>query len=118
MSCTAAEVAEAVLAVLGVREGAASAPVGERLAGAVRDKRLLLLLDNCEHVVDAVAEVTAALLAVAPGLRVLATSQELLGLAGERVLPVPPWNRPTPSPSSWRARQPLRLASRWKGWTG
>ncbi|MFH8753168.1 BTAD domain-containing putative transcriptional regulator [Streptomyces rimosus] len=90
VSCTAAEVAEAVLAVLGVREGAASAPVGERLAGAVRDKRLLLLLDNCEHVVDAVAEVTANLLAVAPGLRVLATSQELLGLAGERVLPVPP----------------------------
>ncbi|KOT76215.1 ATPase [Streptomyces rimosus subsp. pseudoverticillatus] len=90
VSCTAAEVAEAVLAVLGVREGAASAPVGERLAGAVRDKRLLLLLDNCEHVVDAVAEVTADLLAVAPGLRVLATSQELLGLAGERVLPVPP----------------------------
>ncbi len=90
VSCTAAEVAEAVLAVLGVREGAASALVGERLAGAVRDKRLLLLLDNCEHVVDAVAEVTANLLAVAPGLRVLATSQELLGLAGERVLPVPP----------------------------
>ncbi|KOT90049.1 ATPase [Streptomyces sp. NRRL F-5755] len=89
-ACTAAEVAEAVLAVLGVREGAASGPAVERLAGAVRDKRLLLLLDNCEHVVDAVAEVTADLLAAAPGLRVLATSQELLGLAGERVLPVPP----------------------------
>ncbi|KAA6215305.1 AfsR/SARP family transcriptional regulator [Streptomyces albofaciens JCM 4342] len=87
---TAAELAEAVLAVLGVREGAASGPAVERLAGAVRDKRLLLLLDNCEHVVDAVAEVTAKLLAAAPGLRVLATSQELLGLAGERVRPVPP----------------------------
>ncbi|MEV5596578.1 BTAD domain-containing putative transcriptional regulator [Streptomyces sp. NPDC052496] len=89
-ACTAAEVAEAVLAVLGVREGAAAGPAGERLAGAVRGKRLLLVLDNCEHVVGAVAEITADLLGAAPGLRVLATSQELLGLAGERVWPVPP----------------------------
>ncbi|MFD7661958.1 BTAD domain-containing putative transcriptional regulator [Streptomyces sp. NPDC059788] len=87
-------VAEAVLAVLGVREGAASGSAGERLAGAVRGKRLLLVLDNCEHVVDAVAEVAADLLAAAPGLRVLATSQELLGLAGERVWPVPPLEQP------------------------
>ncbi|MEU2790859.1 BTAD domain-containing putative transcriptional regulator [Streptomyces sp. NPDC007100] len=89
-TCTAAGPAEAVLAVLGVREGAASGPAGERLAGALRGKRLLLVLDNCEHVVDAVAEVTAELLRAAPGLRVLATSRELLGLAGERVWPVPP----------------------------
>ncbi|BDM71526.1 SARP family transcriptional regulator [Streptomyces nigrescens] len=88
--CTAAEVAEAVLAVLGVQEGAAAGPVAERLVAAVRGKRLLLVLDNCEHLVDAAAEVTAELLAAAPRLRVLVTGQEPLGLAGERIRPVPP----------------------------
>ncbi|MFE0188536.1 BTAD domain-containing putative transcriptional regulator [Streptomyces sp. NPDC058989] len=88
--CTAAEVAEAVLAVLGIREGAAAGPVAERLVGAVRGKRLLLVLDNCEHVVEAAAEVTAALLAAAPELRALVTGREPLGLAGEVVWTVPP----------------------------
>ncbi|MEU9499858.1 BTAD domain-containing putative transcriptional regulator [Streptomyces sp. NPDC048196] len=88
--CTAAEVAEAVLAVLGVQEGAAAGPVAERLVAAVRGKRLLLVLDNCEHLVDAAAEVTAELLAAAPSLRILVTGQEPLGLAGERIHPVPP----------------------------
>ncbi|MFG2286701.1 BTAD domain-containing putative transcriptional regulator [Streptomyces sp. NPDC048595] len=88
--CTAAEVAEAVLAVLGIREGAAAGPVAERLVGAVRGKRLLLVLDNCEHVVEAAAEVAAALLAAAPELRALVTGREPLGLAGEVVWTVPP----------------------------
>ncbi|MGA5560805.1 AfsR/SARP family transcriptional regulator [Streptomyces platensis] len=88
--CTAAEVAEAVLSVLGIREGASTGPVAERLVGAVRGKRLLLVLDNCEHLVDAAAEVTAALLAAAPDLRVLVTSRESLGLTGETLWPVPP----------------------------
>lgn len=89
-TCTAAEVAEAVLAVLGIREGASTGPVAERLVGAVRGKRLLLVLDNCEHLVDAVAAVTAELLAAAPDLRALVTSQESLGLTGETLWPVPP----------------------------
>ncbi|MFF8312118.1 AfsR/SARP family transcriptional regulator [Streptomyces lydicus] len=88
--CTAAELAETVLAVLGIREGAAGGPVAERLIGAVRGKRLLLVLDNCEHVIDAAAEVTAALLAAAPHLRTLVTSREPLGLPGEAVWAVPP----------------------------
>ncbi|MFE0375628.1 BTAD domain-containing putative transcriptional regulator [Streptomyces inhibens] len=88
--CTAAELAEAVLAVLGIREGAAAGPVAERLVGAVRGKRLLLVLDNCEHIVEAAAEVTAELLAAAPELRALVTSQEPLGLAGEALWTVPP----------------------------
>ncbi len=88
--CTAAELAETVLAVLGIREGAAGGPVAERLTGAVRGKRLLLVLDNCEHVIDAAAEVTAALLAAAPHLRTLVTSREPLGLPGEAVWAVPP----------------------------
>ncbi|WP_148589665.1 AfsR/SARP family transcriptional regulator, partial [Streptomyces sp. WAC01526] len=88
--CTAAQVAEAVLAVLGIREGASAGPVGERLIGAVRGKRLLLVLDNCEHLVEAAAEVTAELLGAAPDLRVLVTGQESLGLTGETLWPVPP----------------------------
>src|SRR5882757_1432794 len=54
------------------------------LVAAVRDNRMLLLLDNCEHVIDAAAGLAAALLSGAPGVSVLATSREPLGLAGER----------------------------------
>ncbi|MCJ1676403.1 winged helix-turn-helix domain-containing protein [Streptomyces sp. APSN-46.1] len=79
----AADLAQAVSAVLGIRDPA-------RLAPALRDRRTLLILDNCEHVVDAVAELTAGLLAAAPALRVLATSQEPLALSGEVVVPVGP----------------------------
>ncbi|MEV0372182.1 BTAD domain-containing putative transcriptional regulator [Streptomyces sp. NPDC050636] len=92
--CTAAELAEAVLAVLGIREGGAAGPVAERLVGAVRGKRMLLVLDNCEHIVEAAAEVTAALLGAAPELRALVTSQEPLGLAGETLWTVPPLEPP------------------------
>jgi predicted ATPase len=62
----------------------------ERLAGALRSERLLLVLDNCEHVVEPVAELAAALLRAAPKLRILATSREPLGLTGEVVFVVPP----------------------------
>ncbi|MFI6497991.1 BTAD domain-containing putative transcriptional regulator [Nonomuraea typhae] len=78
-------VAEAVAAALGVRHDVAG-----RLAAAVRGKRLLLVLDNCEHVVDAVAELAGRLLAGAPGLRVLATSRLPLDIPGEHVHAVPP----------------------------
>ncbi|WP_431903900.1 BTAD domain-containing putative transcriptional regulator, partial [Nonomuraea sp. bgisy101] len=78
-------VAEAVAAALGV-----SHDVVDRLAAAVRSKHLLLLLDNCEHVVDAVAELAERLLTSAPGLRVLATSRVPLDIPGEHVHAVPP----------------------------
>ena len=52
--------------------------------------RLLLVLDNCEHLLDACAALAARLLAACPGLRVLATSREPLQIAGERQHPVPP----------------------------
>ncbi|MFD0416059.1 BTAD domain-containing putative transcriptional regulator [Streptomyces sp. NPDC127108] len=84
-------VAEAVARALGLHEepGAPAAAV-ERLTGALRGRRLLLVLDNCEHVVDAVAELADALLRKVPGLTVLATSQEPLDVSGERVWAVPP----------------------------
>ncbi|MFD4996193.1 AfsR/SARP family transcriptional regulator [Streptomyces buecherae] len=69
----------------------------DRLVGAVRAMRVLLVLDNCEHLVGPVGRVVAALLRAAPGLCVLATSQEPLGVAGERVWPVPPLELPAPA---------------------
>ncbi len=53
------------------------------LVAAVRDNRMLLLLDNCEHVIDAAAGLAAALLGGAPGISILATSREPLGVTGE-----------------------------------
>ncbi|WP_425570398.1 BTAD domain-containing putative transcriptional regulator [Nonomuraea rosea] len=89
----AEDVAEAVAAVLGLRDDAA-APLVARLGRALAAKRLLLVLDNCEHLVDQAAELVAALLRAAPGLRVLATSREPLGVTGERVRVVPPLPEP------------------------
>jgi len=64
------------------------------LVGYLADKQLLLVLDNCEHLLDECAVLVARLLSVAPGLRVLATSREPLGIAGERVCPVSPLSVP------------------------
>lgn len=55
----------------------------------VRDRRLLMVLDNCEHVLDASATFVASLLGAAPGVTVLATSREPLGVPGEAVWQVP-----------------------------
>ncbi|MFF1688849.1 MULTISPECIES: BTAD domain-containing putative transcriptional regulator [unclassified Streptomyces] len=99
---TAADLAQVIAATLGIRDdtprslpgtGASAASLPHRLAAALRDRRTLLVLDNCEHVVDAAAELTELLLSTAPGLRVLATGQQPLGLAGEAVFlvePLPP----------------------------
>ncbi|MGK5552559.1 AfsR/SARP family transcriptional regulator [Actinomadura kijaniata] len=90
-----ATVADAVQAVLDIRDdGRSGAPPADRLAAALRDRRPLLLLDNCEHVVEAVAELVERLLRAVPGLRVLATSQEPLGVPGETVHAVPPLDAP------------------------
>lgn len=92
--------ADLVLAVLDVRDAAEpGTPVTsvERLSRVLSDRRLLLVLDNCEHLVDPVAELTALLLRAAPGLHVLATSREPLGLAGEVVWAVPPLPVPDPA---------------------
>ncbi|WP_282798322.1 BTAD domain-containing putative transcriptional regulator, partial [Streptomyces sp. CC224B] len=86
-------VAETVTRVLGLHEEPRAGAGGDavaRLARALDARRLLLVLDNCEHVVDAAAEAVAALLRDVPGLTVLATSQEPLDVSGERLWPVPP----------------------------
>ncbi|MEV4222628.1 BTAD domain-containing putative transcriptional regulator [Nonomuraea sp. NPDC049725] len=95
---TATEVHEAVAAVLGLRDDV-RAPARSRpgrLADALAGRDLLLVLDNCEHVVEPVAELTTRLLRAAPALRVLATSQEPLAVAGERLWPVAPLSLPDP----------------------
>ncbi|RFS87489.1 AfsR/SARP family transcriptional regulator [Actinomadura spongiicola] len=113
--------AETVIAVLDIRDDAATglprsgAPADpvERLAGVLRGRRLLLVLDNCEHVIDAVAALSERLLRAAPGVRILATGQEPLGLAGESVWPVPPLELPySPSdngPATLRRFSAVRL---------
>ncbi|HEX8411338.1 MAG TPA: BTAD domain-containing putative transcriptional regulator [Thermoanaerobaculia bacterium] len=62
----------------------------DALADALRERELLLVLDDCEHVVAACAELARTLLLRCPKLRILATSREPLGVAGEHVWPVPP----------------------------
>jgi predicted ATPase/DNA-binding winged helix-turn-helix (wHTH) protein len=74
-------VLSAVATVLGLGVQA-EAPL-PMLVAALRDKRLLLLLDNCEHVIDEAASLAVALLSRAPGVAILATSREPLSVAGE-----------------------------------
>jgi predicted ATPase/class 3 adenylate cyclase len=81
-------VARETARVLGIGE-VAGKPVLDTLVEAVRGRRLLLVLDNCEHVIGAVAELVAALVTRCPGVFVLATSREPLGVVGERVFRVP-----------------------------
>ena len=88
-------VLSAVATVLGL-EIRTEDPLPSLVAG-LRDKRMLLMLDNCEHVIDAAAGLAAAVLNGAPGVNILATSREPLGVAGERVYRLGPLSSPEPS---------------------
>ncbi|MBO2447443.1 winged helix-turn-helix domain-containing protein [Actinomadura barringtoniae] len=86
---------DVVTAVLDIREApGASGTELDRLASSLGPRRMLLVLDNCEHVIERAAELVDRLLRTAPGLRVLATSREPLGLQGETVWAVPPLEVP------------------------
>ncbi|SDM33549.1 BTAD domain-containing putative transcriptional regulator [Nonomuraea jiangxiensis] len=98
----AADVPRAVLAALDIRDALLYIrdrptldPVA-RLVTALTDRKLLLVLDNCEHLVAATAELTDLLLASCPDLRVLVTGREALGITGESILPVAPLRLPPP----------------------
>ncbi|MET9629396.1 BTAD domain-containing putative transcriptional regulator [Lentzea sp. NPDC006480] len=86
------EVARALLDGVGVREAgllsAGAVSVEERLIAALVNRNALLIVDNCEHVVDEAARVLGAVLAACPDVRVLATSREPLGITGETLNPV------------------------------
>ncbi|MDV6269612.1 protein kinase domain-containing protein [Rhodococcus globerulus] len=86
---------ETVAGVLGLQDQSAR-PVTEILIEFLEPRELLLVLDNCEHLVDAAAELAATLVRVCPSLRILATSREPLGVSGEAVLRVPPLGVPDP----------------------
>jgi len=93
----ALDVPQAVLSALGIAEAPRTAdtvwptvlPPLDRLTDALAAQRLVLVLDNCEHLIAAVAELAGRVLAAAPGLRILATSREPLGVIGETLCPVP-----------------------------
>ena len=80
-------VAQQVAVALGIAEGS-DADANEALLGHLRSRECLLILDNCEHVIDASARLANTLLRQCPGLRILTTSREALGVAGERMYPV------------------------------
>ncbi|RYE41046.1 MAG: protein kinase [Hyphomicrobiales bacterium] len=86
---------DVVAAALGLHDRSAR-PVHEVVVDYLAPRTLLLVLDNCEQVVDAVAKLIESLLRVCPGLRVLATSREPFGIGGENVLVVPPLPVPDP----------------------
>jgi len=88
-------VAAAIAGALGLHERGGQ-PLQEALVAYLRDKRILLLLDNFEHVVAA-APVLADLLAACPHLRLLVTSRSPVHVRGERVWPVPPLAVPDPA---------------------
>ena len=77
---------------LGIREEPGH-PLADTIAAHLRDRAALLILDCCEHVLDAAASLVTGLLRQCPSLRVLATSQTRLGVAGEASWPVPPLTR-------------------------
>ncbi|MGH3185305.1 MAG: AAA family ATPase, partial [Streptosporangiaceae bacterium] len=83
------QVASRVAAVTGVSEEAGR-PLAETLADALWPRRMLLALDNCEHLIEACAQLSRHLLAGSPGLRLLTTSREPLRIAAETIWRVPP----------------------------
>ena len=88
-------VPQAIASVLGVKEEAGH-PVVEALAKFVADRRLLVILDNCEHLVEACAQVARRLLGAGPQVRILASSREPLHVAGEAIFPLQPLAVPDP----------------------
>jgi non-specific serine/threonine protein kinase len=86
---------QTVLTELGVR-GQPSNDASGALIDALRSRQLLLVLDNCEHLLDDIAALSARLLRSCPDVQILATSRAPLRVVGEAVLPVPPMAAPEP----------------------
>ncbi len=94
---------QTVATVLGIRKPPQHS-FTEALSAELSGQQLLLVMDNCEHLIDATAQLVETLLRAAPQLRILATSREGLGVPGETVWRVPSLSVPDPS-------QPVRLES-------
>jgi predicted ATPase/transcriptional regulator with XRE-family HTH domain len=89
----AVRIRQTIAATLGLQEEPGRT-FAELLLDTLRSRRLLLVFDNCEHLVQACAELTYEILRACPGVSVLATSREPLGIVGETILRVPPLARP------------------------
>jgi predicted ATPase/DNA-binding SARP family transcriptional activator len=89
-------VASVVASALGIREEPGS-PLADTIAAHLGDSESLLIIDNCEHVLDAAAGLITGLLRECPALRILATSQSRLNVTGEATWPVPPLTLPPPA---------------------
>ncbi len=101
-----ADVPSAVLDALGIRERVISRRGGDpgagpldRLAAALADRDDVMILDNCEHVVEAAAALAGRVLAACPRVRIVATSRQPLRIDGETLCPVPPLAVPPPLPA-------------------
>ena len=81
-------VPQTVATALGVKE-VPGRPITQTLAEHLKDRQALLLLDNCEHLLDACAQLAEALLRACPQVKMLASSREALGIGGEQVFRVP-----------------------------
>jgi predicted ATPase/class 3 adenylate cyclase len=88
-------VLQTLAAALGVREQPGR-PLLDTVADYLRGKNLLIILDNCEHLIDACAQLAAALLQACPRLKILPSSREALGIAGETAYRVPSLSLPDP----------------------
>jgi predicted ATPase/DNA-binding SARP family transcriptional activator len=104
-------VPQAVAKVLNVPE-APNQTLSETLTNALRSRQILLVLDCCEHLLDACAQLAEHLLKACSELKILVTSREVLGIAGERVFQVPTMSSPDPDrvkPSDFPAYDAVRL---------
>jgi predicted ATPase/DNA-binding SARP family transcriptional activator/Tfp pilus assembly protein PilF len=87
---------QAIAAVLGLRERP-DTPLITSLTNYLRNREMLLLLDNCEHLIDSCAQIAETLLLACPKLQILATSREALDIDGERIFQVNPLSLPDPA---------------------
>src|SRR5713226_10412639 len=101
-------VGNAVMASLDLRDQAATEP-RVLLSSYLADKELLLVLDNCEHLLEAAAEIVNDVVRAAPGVRVITTSREPLAVAGEHVLPIPPLELPAVGDGALRQNEAVVL---------
>jgi non-specific serine/threonine protein kinase len=103
---------EAVVEQLGLG-GSGGGDEIDNVVEHLREREMLLVLDNCEHVLDEVAQLADAIVRWCPGVRILATSRQSLGISGEATMVVPPLQVPDiehlPSPEAYEQYASVRL---------
>ena len=85
----------ALMNMFGLKEEINNDPE-KTLTQYLKNKEILIILDNCEHLIEACAEISAKLLSSCPGLKIMATSREALNIPGEHIFIIPPLSQPDP----------------------